>query len=407
MKEIKRKDSKNRVLKEGEYQRENGSYEFKWHDKCGKRHSVYAKSLEELREKELDVLKDIVYGIKADGKKLTINDLYTRWCELKRGLKDNTFQNYKYMYETYAQDKIGRIKIVDVKKSDIRGFYNNLVDEQHIKVRTVECLQTVLFQIMQLAVDDEYIRFNPCSNALKELKAARSKEEPSIRALTLTEQRVFESFIKDNPKYSKWYGVFTTMLNTGMRIGEVAGLRWSDIDFENNTISINHTLVYYDKGDKCGFAINTPKTEAGNRVIRMLPVVREALLFEKNYQEEAELKCCVTIDGFTDFVFVNKDGGAQHQGTLNKALKRIIRDCNYDQFDKHPDDPVVLPYFSNHALRHTFATRMVESGANVKAIQGYLGHANFDTTMDIYAESTQEFEKNELLKVGQYLTADC
>lgn len=88
----RRKDNKNRVLKEGEYQRTSGIYEFKWRDKRGKRHSISAPTLEELREKELDVLRDVLDGVKADKNNLTINDLYYSWVQLKRGLKDNTFQ---------------------------------------------------------------------------------------------------------------------------------------------------------------------------------------------------------------------------------------------------------------------------------------------------------------------------
>ena len=79
----RRKDNKKRVLKEGEYQRANGTFEFKWRDKIGKRHSVYAKTLDELREKELDILRDTLDGINVDVKNLTINDLYAKWKTLK------------------------------------------------------------------------------------------------------------------------------------------------------------------------------------------------------------------------------------------------------------------------------------------------------------------------------------
>ena len=92
----RRKDNKRRVLKEGEYQRANGTFEYKWRDKRGKRHSVYAKTLDELREKENDVLRDALDGIRADKNDLTINDLYHRWVQLKKGLNANTFQCYKY-----------------------------------------------------------------------------------------------------------------------------------------------------------------------------------------------------------------------------------------------------------------------------------------------------------------------
>lgn len=99
-----------------------------------------------------------------------------------------------------------------------------------------------------------------------------------------------------------------------MRVGEITGLRWCDIDLEDEMISINHTLVYYSrgKGEGCSFAINTPKTEAGKRIIPMLPKVKEAFLLEKKYQEECGLKCNVVVDGYTDFIFINRFGGVQH-----------------------------------------------------------------------------------------------
>ena len=107
----RRKDSRNRVLKEGEYQRENGTFEYKWRDKNGKRHSVYAKSLDELREKELDILRHVLDGIKFDKSNISVNDLYYRWIQLKKGLKLNTVQNYKYMYAQFVERDFGEKKV--------------------------------------------------------------------------------------------------------------------------------------------------------------------------------------------------------------------------------------------------------------------------------------------------------
>ena len=118
----RRKDNKNRVLKEGEYQRTSGTYEFKWRDKRGNRHSISAVTLEELRTKELDVLRDVLDGVRGDKKTLTINDLYYSWIQLKRGLKDNTFSNYKYMYIQFVEPDFGKSKLTDLKRSDVRGF---------------------------------------------------------------------------------------------------------------------------------------------------------------------------------------------------------------------------------------------------------------------------------------------
>ena len=256
-----------------------------------------------------------------------------------------------------------------------------------------------------MGVEDDYLRYNPSDNALKELKRAHNTDTEKKKALTKEEQKIFEDFLSASPKYNRWQPIFTVMLWTGMRVGETVGLRWEDIDFENNLININHTLVYYSKKEtnNCVYAINTPKTSAGNRSIPMLPVVKDAFLKEKWFQEETEQNCNVVIDGYTDFVFINRFGGVQHQGTLNKALNRIVRDCNYEILDKSSKNEIILlPKFSCHILRHTFTTRMCEAGVNIKAMQEILGHSDSGTTLDIYTDATKDFKRNEIINLENY-----
>lgn len=401
----RRKDNKRRVLKEGEYQRSSGTYEFKWRDKRGNRHSISAVTLEELREKELDVLRDVLDGVKVDKNNLTVNDLYNSWIQLKRGLKENTFSNYKYMYKMFVEPDFGKNRITDLKRSDVRGFYNFLAEEKHVQINTIDSIHTVLHQVLEIAVEDDYLRYNPSDNALKELKKAVNFEAEKRRALTVSEQEIFEAFLRKKGQYHRWYPVFTVMLWTGMRVGEITGLRWCDIDLEEGSINVNHTLVYFDKRaeERCTFAINTTKTKAGERSIPMLPKVKEAFLMEKEYQRECGVKSESVVDGYRDFIFVNRFGNVQHQGTLNKALRRIIRDCNFEILDKNKqNDVIILPKFSNHSLRHTFTTRMCEAGVNIKAMQEILGHADAETTMDIYAEATKELKKSELINFEEF-----
>ena len=401
----RRKDNKRRVLKEGEYQRSSGTYEFKWRDKRGNRHSISAVTLEELREKELDVLRDVLDGVKVDKNNLTVNDMYNSWIQLKRGLKENTFSNYKYMYKMFVEPDFGKNRITDLKRSDVRGFYNFLAEEKHVQINTIDSIHTVLHQVLEIAVEDDYLRYNPSDNALKELKKAVNFEVEKRRALTVSEQEIFEAFLRKKGQYHRWYPVFTVMLWTGMRVGEITGLRWCDIDLEEGSINVNHTLVYFDKRaeERCTFAINTTKTKAGERSIPMLPKVKEAFLMEKEYQRECGVKSESVVDGYRDFIFVNRFGNVQHQGTLNKALRRIIRDCNFEILDKNKqNDVIILPKFSNHSLRHTFTTRMCEAGVNIKAMQEILGHADAETTMDIYAEATKELKKSELFNFEEF-----
>ena len=206
---------------------------------------------------------------------------------------------------------------------------------------------------------------------------------------------------------SHWYPIFTVLLGTGMRVGEATGLRWSDIDFDEGIIDVNHTLVYYNhETNGCYFNVHTPKTKAGERKIPMLAYVKEAFLEEKRYQEQNNIRCTSNIDGYTDFIFVNRFGGVQHQGTLNKALRRIIRDCNDEILNKNPSAEILLPRFSCHSLRHTFTTRLVEAGVNIKVVQEVLGHKDVSTTLDIYTDVTKELAKREFDNMEEKLKAD-
>ena len=129
---------------------------------------------------------------------------------------------------------------------------------------------------------------------------------------------------------------------------------------------------------------------------------RETFEHEKQKQEDLGLHCEVTIDGYTDFIFINRFGQAQHQATLNKAIRRIIRDCNDEQFLYSDEPDVLLPHFSCHSLRHTFTTRMCEAGVNIKVIQDALGHSDISTTLNIYADVTKEMKAEEFKGLDSY-----
>lgn len=209
---------------------------------------------------------------------------------MKRGLKNNTFENYKYMYETFVRQQIGSKTVSSLKKSDIKRFYNYLADERHLKPATIDNIHTVLHQILDMAVDDDYLRNNPSNNVLKELKQSHCFQTEKRRALTRPEQELLLSYLKNTPSASLWYPIFAVLIGTGLRVGEATGLRWCDIDLEEGIIDVNHTLVYYDhrtEGSKrgCYFNINTTKTPAGKRQVPMLDFVKEAFLMEKERQE--------------------------------------------------------------------------------------------------------------------------
>lgn len=408
----KRKDSNRSVLRVGESQRKNGTYQYSWtENKGGKRRFIYAKTLQELRNKEALIQRDKGDGIKAEGRFVTLNDIYRLWCELKRGLKDNTFQNYTYMYEAFVKEKIGREIIGKIRKSDIKRFYNNLLDQQGLRISTVDNIHTVLHQVLDMAVDDNYIRSNPSNNVLREMKKARVYQIEKRRALTRPEQELFMDYVKNSLVYRHWYPVFAVLLGTGMRIGELTGLRWCDIDLEEGFINITHTLVYYNHRDAthkhgCYYNMNTTKTENSERQIPMLDFVKEAFLEEKRNQDLIGLKCNAVIDGYTDFIFLNQYGKPHHHGGINKAIQRITRDCNDEQLNKNENAEVLLPHFTCHNLRHTFTTRMCEAGVNVKVIQDTLGHKDISTTLNIYTDVTKELKKSEFEGLDDFFKGD-
>ena len=176
MAKAKRRDKSRVVLRTGESQRADGTYHYCWTDANRKRRYVYAKTLDELRYKEEQIEKDKKDGIKAEARYTTLNDIYELWKDLKRGLKNNTFENYKYMYETFVRQQIGSKTVSSLKKSDIKRFYNYLADERHLKPATIDNIHTVLHQILDMAVDDDYLRNNPSNNVLKETGTGTAPE---------------------------------------------------------------------------------------------------------------------------------------------------------------------------------------------------------------------------------------
>lgn len=399
-----RRTDKNRVvLKKGEYQRpDNGKYFYRWTDRQGKRHHISAPTLSELREKETAVIREMMDGM-STMQKSTLNDLFELWLDIKRGLKENTRNNYVYMYDQYVRDSLGRMKISEIRKSDIRAFYNRMIDNGKLRVNTLETIQNVIHQVLDIAVDDGFLKANPAERALTELKRIRKGESRKRKALTLEEQKAFLAFVRNSEVYTRWYPLFSFMIGTGMRIGEVTGLRWVDVDLENGTIDINHTLVYIShlKEHHCYYEINSTKTAAGERVIPMVSMVRDALLMERERNLREKVTCKANIAGYTDFIFLNRFGYTLNNSVVNKAINRIVRDYNDEQMRLMeegkitPETVVLLPNFSCHILRHTFATRLVEAGVNVKVIQETLGHADIETTLNIYADATEDLKKKE------------
>ena len=396
-----RRLDKNRLtLRKGETQRKDGTYDFRWTSADGKRHSVYAATLQELREKEEEIIRDKQDGIKTEIRRTTVNDVFELWCDLKRGLKHNTFTNYKYMYNRFVRDTFGKRIINDIKYSDVKFFYCSLMNILGLQANTLDNIHTILHPTFQMAVRDNVIRNNPASGVMAEIKKANGKNKGIRHALTLEQQRAFLNYVSNSPVYCHWLPLFTALFGTGCRIGEMIGLRWEDLDYENKTISINHAAIYrVMENGKSEFHISSPKTEAGIRTIPMMQAVEQAFKDEYEAQKETGFNVQV-VDGMSGFIFCNKDGIIHKPSVINSAIKRIYEAYNAEEIIKAKREsrrPVLIPHFSCHHIRHTFCTRFCENERNLKVIQSIMGHANIETTMDIYAEAT-DVKKKEAIK---------
>ena len=414
----KRRDNKGRILRQGELQRNDGKYEYRYEDLNGERRSVYSWKLVEtdkipngkrkcvaLRDMEKAIQRDLDDGINTfAANRMTLNRLFDEYIESKYELKASTRTNYKYMYNKYVREDIGTRNISSIKFSHIKKFYIHLMRDVGFKPNSLENIHTVLHPVITIAVRDGLIRTNPTDGVMADIKKSHDWEKPKRHALTVPQQEAFVGFIKSNYKYRHWLPVFTFMLGTGCRVGEVAGLRWQDCDFQKNIITIDHNLTYRpsEDGSGCTFRISTPKTKAGERIIPMFAAVRDALISERIRQMESGVNQSV-VDGYSGFVFSNRFNEILNPHSINRAIERIVRDYNLaesEQAEKESRKPELLPHFSAHNLRHTFCTRLCETETNLKVIQEIMGHADITTTMDIYNEATQElklqtFEKLE------------
>lgn len=391
-----RKDLRGRSLRKGEVQRQSDKrYMYTYRDPLGRRKYIYAMDLAELREKEAKLMKDQLDGLDLYiAGKASLNDTFDRYMSAKYNLRESTRSAYEYTYDHYIRDTFGRKRIAEIKYSDVLQFYYYLLNQKEISLGTLDSIHCLLHPTFQLAVRDEIIRKNPTDGVMKEISRESGKNRGVRHALTVQQQRVFMEYIANHPIYYHWWPMFTILLGTGCRIGEALGLRWQDLDFENRVISINHSLVYYQTRDskKCMLRVSLPKTEAGIRTIPMLDIVKDA--FEMLYEEQEENGFNETeIDGMTGFIFCNRFGGVPNPQTVNHTIKRILNQYNADEVvraKKERREPIILPDFSCHHLRHTFCTRLCEHETNLKVIQAIMGHKNIETTMDIYAEATEE-----------------
>lgn len=412
-----RRDHKNRILSKGEYQKEDGRYMYRYTDIHGKVKYVYSWTLTStdrtpkgknkgpcLRDLEKEIANDLHCNIDSSkAKKNTLNDFFESYMSTKRRLKPTTRRNYRYTYDIFVRDTLGNRKIGDIKYSDVKKFYTDLMYNDGQSLTRIMNIHVFLNPVFKMAEKDNIIRKNPADGIIQELRKECDDIPEKKKALTIEEQNAFIDYVRNHNLFYKWHPMFTFMLGTGCRIGEVCGLTWDDCDFKNNVVRINKTLSYYpdETTGKYRWLILRPKTKSSIREIPMLSDVKHVLQNERIRQMKEGFNTSV-VDGVSGFVFCTRSNTVVMPTNVNSVIIRIVDSYNKQETEASMNegrDPLILPDFSPHILRHTFCTRLCENGVNLKVVQEIMGHSSFRITMDIYNDVSENLKKSAFEQV--------
>lgn len=391
----KRRDNKGRILRTGESQRKDGRYAYKYTDAYGKPQFVYAWKLVStdkipagkrddisLREKEKEINKDIYDGIDTIGKKITVCQLYAKHTGLKKNVKRGTEKGRQNLLKLLSDDPIGSKSVADVKPSDAKKWAIRM-GEKGYSYQTIKNYQRSLLAAFYTAIEDDYIRKNPFRFAMNTV-IEDGRDEKVI--LTPEQEESLIAFAQSDPIYQKYADEIIILSETGVRISELCGFT-THLDFKNRTIQVDHQLL---RDSEIGFYIETPKTKNGVRQIHMSERAYGA--FQRVLKRRGKVTT-IAVDGYTDFLFLNSRNGlpktAANYDAMVKGLTRKYNKLHKDQ----------LPNITPHTFRHSFCTRMANSGMNPKALQYIMGHANITMTLDYYAHASFESAKAEMERI--------
>jgi integrase len=389
-----RKDNRGRLLKKGEGQDKNGRYYFIYTGRDGKRHRIYNMDLIELREQAKGILRDIEDGIDVDAGKRTLNEQFERYMSTK-DIKQSTRSKYNTYWNREVRDSIGRKRLSEIKKSDLQIFYKSLKNkglaDGTIKVYSGNLINPVL----ELAFDDDIIRKNPNKGCMKEYTDKPKEKE----VLTQEQQDAFLEYVKNSKKYGIYYPMFQVMFSTAFRFSELAGLTWNDVDFDDRTISLNHQVYYMDYGDGYKYHCESPKSDAGVRVIPMTQNCYKALKLQREYQFAMGVDREKETAGLKGFVFTTTRGTPYNTQNIWTLIRRISNRYNEEELESAEKEgrvPVIMPDMSSHTFRHTGCTRLAETKMDVKSLQEFMGHSDIKVTMDVYDHIVGNRMKNEI-----------
>jgi integrase len=377
----KRKDKKGRVLKDGESQRTDGSYQFRYTDIRGKRKYVYARTLQELRDKEKEIQHAVSNGLNYCSGELTMLELVKKYLAQKAGMRYNTRLSYDFVLGILEDEDFAARQIKTIKKSDAKEWFLKLKSDGR-RYSTIQSVRGVVRPAFDMAVDEDILKKNPFAFTLTDVIPDDTIERVP---LTEEEERRFLEYLRESPVRERYYDPVIILLGTGMRISEMCGLTIFDLDFAKRRIHVERQLV---RTKHCEYYLEKPKTESGERYIPMSNEVYDAL--KRVLRDRVKPKVEIVVDGKSGFLFLDKDEKPKVAGHFEHALKRIVDNYNAS----HPDQLAVTP----HILRHTFCTKLARAGMPVKELQYLMGHSDVGTTLKIYTHldydaAAKSFEK--------------
>lgn len=392
----KRRDNRNRILHNGESQRQDGRYAYKYKDINGETKFVYSWRLDKndrapagkprdlsLREKERQIQQDLFNQIVPNGGNLTVLELVEKYLSLKVNVRHNTQANYNFVVGILKKEAFGSLRIDKVKLSDAKAWLIKLQKDGR-GYSTIHSVRGVVRPAFEMAVQDDLIRKNPFGF---ELATVVVNDSVTREAITRAQERAFLKFIQEDNCYRKYYDGIYILFHTGLRISEFCGLTISDIDFQNKRIRVDHQL---QRKRDMEYIIEDTKTKSGERYVPMSQQVVEC--FRRVIANRKPPKQEPIIDGYTGFLFLDKNGMPMVALHWEHYFKHILN--KYNSIYK-----VQLPKITPHVCRHTFCSNMAKSGMSPKTLQYIMGRSDISVTLNTYTHLTFDDAKAEFDRV--------
>lgn len=358
-------------LGKGISQRKDGLYQGRFVNRFGKKQTLYAKTLKDIRQKLRNAQYEDEKALNVVTKEITLDEWYKVWmATCKKNCRESTKATYAGQYKR-VQKALGWRKLTSLNLIIIQQAINELgTDNQRKETKKI------LVDMLSKAVDADLL----IKNSARMVNTVISKEEKKERrVLTIRETSIFLEYTKD----TFYYDLYILALETGMRIGELMGLKWSEIDYDKSVLYVRRSLCYFRRDGKYVFEWHDTKTHNSKRVIPLTKQAVKALKRQWIRRQSILLKNASEVqEEYRDLVFVTKNNRPTQQfivaECIDVAIRRIRKD--YPEFEG----------FSPHCFRHTFATRAIERGMQPKILQILLGHGSLQTTMDLYCHVTED-----------------